>query len=187
MTVTEQPWVLTAPGRTNVRLVLLSYPLLNALGEGNAARASGLSPAELSPYLLGAECRGLWSYRSEQIAAQPADLIWVTRLIVDAGSSVAVGVAGFHGRPDEKGMVELGYRVEPVHRRRGYARAALEILLKTAGEDSRVSIVRATVSPDNAPSRALIDQYGFVEVGEQWDDEDGLEIIFEVAASAYAN
>ena len=25
-------------------------------------------------------------------------------------------------------------------------------------------------------------QYGFTEVGEQWDDEDGLEIIYEVDA-----
>jgi hypothetical protein len=28
----------------------------------------------------------------------------------------------------------------------------------------------------------LASQYGFVEVGEQWDDEDGLEIIYEVGA-----
>jgi hypothetical protein len=25
-------------------------------------------------------------------------------------------------------------------------------------------------------------QYGFVEIGEQWDDDDGLEIIYEVDA-----
>lgn len=40
------------------------------------------------------------------------------------------------------------------------------------------------MSPDNLASLALIDQYGFREVGEQWDDEDGLETIFEVAASS---
>jgi hypothetical protein len=28
----------------------------------------------------------------------------------------------------------------------------------------------------------LASQYGFTEVGEQWDDEDGLEIIYEVDA-----
>jgi hypothetical protein len=28
----------------------------------------------------------------------------------------------------------------------------------------------------------LASQYGFTEVGEQWDDEDGLEIICERAA-----
>lgn len=43
--------------------------------------------------------------------------------------------------------------------------------------------VRATISPDNEASRNLVLQYGFVEVGEQWDGEDGLETIFEVRAA----
>ena len=42
-----------------------------------------------------------------------------------------------------------------------------------------VKTVRATISPDNAASLALIGSYPFVENGEQWDDEDGREIIFE--------
>jgi hypothetical protein len=31
----------------------------------------------------------------------------------------------------------------------------------------------------------LASQYGFAEVGEQWDEADGLEIIYEVAASRH--
>jgi ribosomal-protein-alanine N-acetyltransferase len=57
-------------------------------------------------------------------------------------------------------------------------------LLKWAQDDASIRTVRASISPDNLASRALVSQYGFVEVGEQWDDEDGLEIIFEVAARA---
>jgi len=79
-------------------------------------------------------------------------------------------------------MVEVGYAVDPAYRRRGYARAALELLLARAARESDVRTVRATVSPDNHASRALILQYGFAEVGEQWDDEDGLELIYEVDA-----
>jgi len=45
-----------------------------------------------------------------------------------------------------------------------------------------VHTVRASIRPDNVASRALVAQYGFVEVGEQWDDEDGLETVFEVSA-----
>ncbi|SJM64436.1 hypothetical protein FM101_08585 [Arthrobacter rhombi] len=44
-------------------------------------------------------------------------------------------------------------------------------------------VVRATISPDNHASSSLVEAYGFKEVGEQWDDEDGLEIIFEVEAN----
>jgi hypothetical protein len=39
-----------------------------------------------------------------------------------------------------------------------------------------------TISPDNLASYGLVVQYGFTEVGEQWDEEDGLEIIYEAAA-----
>ena len=31
-------------------------------------------------------------------------------------------------------------------------------------------------------SYRLASQYAFTEVGEQWDDEDGLEIIYEIDA-----
>jgi ribosomal-protein-alanine N-acetyltransferase len=93
-----------------------------------------------------------------------------------------VGKAGFHGPPDEHGMVEVGYAIVPELRRRGYARAALEALLQRAGREPAVRVVRASVSPDNAASLGLIRQYGFVRVGEQWDDEDGLELVYEVAA-----
>lgn len=80
-------------------------------------------------------------------------------------------------------MVEIGYAVDPAYRRQGYARAALEVLLERAAREVDVRTVRATVSPDNAASQNLILQYGFAEVGEQWDDEDGLELIYEVKAN----
>jgi ribosomal-protein-alanine N-acetyltransferase len=96
-----------------------------------------------------------------------------------------VGRAGFHGPPDVTGMVEVGYAIDPVFRRQGYARAALVALLKWAKDDASIVTVRATISPDNLASRALVAQYGFVEVGEQWDDEDGLETIFEVDAHTH--
>ena len=38
----------------------------------------------------------------------------------------------------------------------------------------------ASVSPDNQPSLNLIDQFGFERTGEQWDEEDGLEWVFEL-------
>ena len=77
-------------------------------------------------------------------------------------------------------MVEIGYAIDPVHRRRGYARAALVTLIDTARHDPRVHTVRACIRPDNVPSRNLVDQYGFRVVGEQWDEEDGLEIVLEL-------
>lgn len=184
MTVTELPWTLDGRGLQLVRVPPLA---LHALGEDNATLAMELAPNLLTPYLLGEECQGLWRYRSKQIAENPLDSAWITRIAVDARTSTPVGLAGFHGRPDARGMVEVGYRIDPAFRRQGYARAALEILLDVASRESEVHIVRATISPDNAASRNLISQYNFCEVGEQWDEEDGLETIFEVSASRSAS
>ncbi|WP_010311616.1 hypothetical protein [Saccharopolyspora spinosa] len=55
-------------------------------------------------------------------------------------------------------------------------------LLRRAAADPAVPNMRATIVPDNAASLATIAGFGYVEVGEQWDGEDGLEVIFEVAA-----
>lgn len=169
----------------HVRIVHLAAPVFRALADGDLAAANTASPVPLPEYFASPEWRGTWRRRSEQAGQDPASAAWVTGVIWDEQEQVAVGRAGYHGPPDESGMVEIGYAVDPAYRRRGYARAALEALLQRAAREPRVTTVRVTISPDNAASLALASQYGFAEAGEQWDAEDGLEIIYEVAASRY--
>ncbi len=176
MTVIDRSWPHPDPATCDIRLELIPSEVLHALARGE-------TDAIDSPYLAGSVCSSLWRLRSEQILTTPADHPWVTRLIVDPDAPTPVGVAGFHGAPDDKGMVEVGYRVDPAWRRRGYARRALEILIFEARLHSDVTTVRASISPDDAPSIALVTAYGFVANGEQWDDEDGLEIVYERDAS----
>jgi RimJ/RimL family protein N-acetyltransferase len=54
-----------------------------------------------------------------------------------------------------------------------------------AASHPAVRTLRATFTPDNAGSRAIIEGAGFVLVGEQIDEEDGLELIYEIAAADY--
>ncbi|MCC2318509.1 GNAT family N-acetyltransferase [Cellulomonas chengniuliangii] len=182
---------LRAPGSAGpsdprtVELVALQPVTIHALAAGDLDAANVTSPAPLTAYLVESDARHVWGLRSRQVDADPATAQWVTGLIVDPANREVVGRAGFHGPPDAQGMVEVGYSVDPRHprhRRRGYARAALRALLDRARREPSVRVVRATISPDNAASRSLVLQHGFVEVGEQWDDEDGLEIVFEVPA-----
>ena len=49
----------------------------------------------------------------------------------------------------------------------------------------RPHVLRATFTPDNDGSRAIIEAAGFVHVGEQDDDEDGLELVYEIPAADY--
>jgi RimJ/RimL family protein N-acetyltransferase len=168
--------------RPDVRIVHLNGTVFRALAEGDLVAAEAVSPVPLSAYLAGQQCRGLWRMRYEQCDQDPANAAWITGIVWDERQSVAVGAAGFHGPPDSGGMVEIGYRIDPAHRRRGYARAALEALLARAAREPDVHRVRVSIRPDNLPSSRLALQHGFRHIGEQWDDEDGLELVYELPA-----
>ena len=163
-----------------VRIVQLAPETLAALGDGDGDRARRTAPVPLTEWLTGPECRGTWRYRAQQVRATPGDLPWVTGILRDEEAGLSVGRAGFHAAPDEQGMVEAGYAVDPAYRRRGYARAVLELMIRRAQDTAEVRVFRLTISPTNTASLALVAQYPFVAVGEQWDDEDGLETIYEM-------
>ena len=167
-----------------IELVQLPALAIHALADGDLVAANRAAPVTLSPFFVDVGDSGVWRMRSSQITAYPASATWITGAIWDVDRRVTVGRAGYHGPPDALGLVEVGYAVDPACRRQGYARAALEALLARAAREPSVRTVRATITPDNLASRALVAQYGFVEVGEQIDDEDGLETIFEVRARA---
>jgi RimJ/RimL family protein N-acetyltransferase len=159
-----------------VRIVQLDAAALRALATGEPPVTS---PVPLTEHLMGPEHRSLWQRRDRQVTGNPGDAAWVTGVVWDPEREVSVGRAGFHGPPDERGMVEVGYAIDPAHRRRGYGRAALAALLERAAREPAVTVVRASISPDNTASRALAAGFGFEPVGEQWDDEDGLETVHE--------
>ena len=164
----------------SVRIVHLSPEALAALAAGDLAGAVELTGLPLTAYTISDERVGVWRRRATQVVEVPADLPWVTGVLVDDDTGEVVGAAGFHAAPDADGMVEVGYGVDPAHRRRGYARAALLLMIDRARADPSAHVFRVTVSPDTAASLGLVAQLPFVEVGEQWDEEDGLETIFEL-------
>jgi RimJ/RimL family protein N-acetyltransferase len=160
----------------NIRFVQLSPEALAALIDGDLRAASAAAGVELSQYLV--DEAWLWRIRLEQIRREPADAEWIARAAVAEPAGIVVGHGGFHGSPDDDGVIEVAYSVAPEHRRKGYARAMLRALLERADADPRVSAVRASIRPDNRGSRATIAGFGFKKIGEQWDPEDGLEDVF---------
>ncbi|MER8186438.1 GNAT family N-acetyltransferase [Kitasatospora sp. NPDC094015] len=172
----------STPDPVRIRFLDLPAAAMTALLAGDRAAAGVLVGAELDAYFLTEDARWLWGYRLDQLADRPQDAPWLVKVAVAEPGGAVVGYAGFHGAPDEAGTVEVGYSVLPGFRRLGYARAMLAALLRRAAAEPSVATVRATIGPENAGSLATIRDFGFTEVGEQWDERDGLEIIFEVPA-----
>ncbi|WP_308432746.1 GNAT family N-acetyltransferase [Streptomyces chryseus] len=169
----------TRDERQPITCVELDGAVMAALLDGDRAGASARAGVALTDFFLTDSALWLWRYRLGQIADDPAGARWCHRIAVCAPGGAVVGHGGFHGPPDDRGMVELGYAVDPAFRRRGYARATLVELLRRAAAEPAVSTVRASVRPDNAASLATIAGFGFTEVGELWDEVDGMETLYE--------
>ncbi|TDB83191.1 N-acetyltransferase [Actinomadura sp. KC216] len=152
---------------------------MKALLDDDVAGASAAAGVPLTEYFLTDEARFLWRFRLGQLAREPEHARWIVRAVVAEPEGAVVGHAGFHGAPNAGGTVEIAYSVDPAHRRRGYAKAMLTALLDRAASEPSVRTVRASISPENTASLATIAGYGFIEVGEQWDEEDGRELLFE--------
>lgn len=124
-------------------------------------------------------------HRIPRIATDPEAAPYLLRLAVLREAGVVIGSAGFHDRPDESGMIEIGLGVVPEFRGQGYAQEMLHGMWGWVIDQPGVVTLRYTVSPDNAPSQAIIRKLGFTYVGQQIDEEDGPEDIFEMSAAEY--
>ncbi|MFE5402822.1 GNAT family N-acetyltransferase [Streptomyces sp. NPDC056580] len=167
-----------------VRFVELSAKALRALADGDLAGGSAEAGVALDEYFVCDRARWIFGYRADQLAKDPSAAPWITRAAVSEPDGAVVGDAGFHGPPDEAGMVEVGYTVVPGYRRQGYARAMLRALLVRAATEPGVRTVRARIGSDNTASLAAIAGFGFTRVGEQGNERDGLALVFEVPADA---
>lgn len=122
-------------------------------------------------------------FRIADLEVDPSAQPWLGRAIVVTepdGTRRIIGSAGFHQPPDAEGRVEVGYRVEPAWRRQGIATEVVRALFDWAARERRVNRFRASVSPNNVPSLAIIRGFGFRQTGVQIDDIDGKELVFEL-------
>jgi RimJ/RimL family protein N-acetyltransferase len=162
-----------------LELTSMSAALLTALLRGDEAATRDELGLEVPPALLEGRQR-LLHLRLEQIEHDPAAQPWLLRLMVPRrGPRTAVGHIGFHGPPGSDRTVEVGYSVLPEHRGQGLATEACLALFGWASAEHGITRFRASVSPTNQPSLAVVRKLGFRRTGVQWDDVDGEELVFE--------
>jgi RimJ/RimL family protein N-acetyltransferase len=127
-------------------------------------------------------------FRIVDLSMDPDAQPWLGRAIVltePDGTRRIIGSCGFHSPPGGfraapglNDRVEVGYSVELGYRRQGVATEVVHALFDWARAQG-VDRFRASVSPGNVASLAIVGRLGFRQVGVQTDDIDGEELVFE--------
>jgi RimJ/RimL family protein N-acetyltransferase len=129
--------------------------------------------------------QGPLAWRVPQVKADPASNKWFVRWIVLKENREIIGSTSFHGAPDEQGMMEIGLGIESQYQNQGYAKESLLGMWRWVLTFPEVKTLRYTVSPENLPSIAVIKYFGFDFKGQQIDEEDGPEDIFEMDRESF--
>ncbi len=159
----------------------MPVPFMQALLAGDTTAAGASIGAEVRRNLRG-HLEDFLRYRLAQVAADPSIRQWLGRAMVLTeadGTRRVIGTIGFHGPPDDRGRLEIGYSVQSSYRRRGFAREAVRAMLDWAATEHGIHRFIASISPTNEASLALTKGFGFAQTGEQMDEIDGLELMFE--------
>jgi [ribosomal protein S5]-alanine N-acetyltransferase len=170
-------------GTRRLNLAPMSLAVMSAVLTGDWHEAAHLVGSPL-PEEWRRENWGWLQHHVTEAVHDPSSTAWGPRLLLrwaaDAkrqGSIALVGEAGFHGRPDEEGEVEIGYMTAAKHRRQGYAEEAATALLAWAA-DKGVTSCKASVDPLNGPSINLLCKLGFGEAGRYRHAERGEQLLF---------
>jgi [ribosomal protein S5]-alanine N-acetyltransferase len=169
-----------------LELILLSPQVIDALLEDDRAEAERELDASIPADWPDQHDAGFLRYRQRQLERAPQAEPWLVRaVILREPVRTMIGHAGFHGQPGVNGKqdphaVELGYTIFEPYRGRGYATEAAQALMDWAEAEKGMHRFVASISPTNAPSLAIVKKLGFVQTGEQMDEEDGLELVFEL-------
>ena len=138
-----------------------------------------------NPYRVLIDSSGPLGWRVPEVKANPALNKWFVRFIVTKDSREIIGSTSFHGAPDEQGMLEIGLGIEEPFQNQGFAKESLLGMWRWAITFPEVRALRYTVSPDNLPSISVIKHFGFELKGQQLDEIDGPENIYEMSSEVF--
>ena len=124
-------------------------------------------------------------HRLPRIRQNPEYAKYLLRVAVLKDNPIVIASAGFHDAPDSDGMIEIGFSVDKKYQGEGFGQELLHGMWSWVVNDPQIKTLRYTVSPDNLISQHIIKKFGFIFKGQQIDDEDGPEDIYELSAREY--
>lgn len=163
----------------------ISAPELITLFEDRNDALALAGKSFTNPLRVLIDFQGPLAWRVPQVKADPACNKWFVRWIVLKEKKEIIGSTSFHGAPDSEGMLEIGLGIESEYQRQGFAKESLLGMWRWALTFPEVRTFRYTVSPDNEPSIAVIKYFGFEFKGQQMDEIDGAEDIYEMSVADF--
>lgn len=138
-----------------------------------------------NPYRELIDSSGPLAWRVPQVKVKPRLNKWFVRWIVLKQNREIIGSTSFHASPDAEGMIEIGLGINQKFHNQGYGFEALAGMWSWVCAQEGVQILRYTVAASNTASIALVSKFGFNYIGQQIDEIDGPEEIFELSAEKF--
>lgn len=169
---------------TTLRLLLLPCTLqyYEAAIGGNEALSK----------VLGAKVPDRWTEFPEavlvaydKLKSDPSLTGWFFYLFIHRNERTLMGTGGFKGKPDEKGVVEIGYEVHPNYREQGYATEAAQAFVQFAFEHPKVQKVIAHTLPEYNAAVKVLQKCGMQFAGTEKDPDDGEIWRWEIDRAAW--
>ena len=138
-----------------------------------------------NPFRVLMNDSGPLAWRVPQVKVDCSLNKWFVRWIVLKSTNEIIGSTSFHGAPNEEGMIEIGLGIDRKFQGLGFGFETLLGMWSWVCEQEGVETLRYTVSAENTASIALINKFGFKHVGQQIDDEDGPEEMYELSVADF--
>ena len=95
----------------------------------------------------------------EAMEQDPLGRVW-DGIILNKADRVAIGGIGFHGPPDEAGMVEIGYNIIPAYEGQGYATEMARRVIDWAFQMPGIERITVQCLDDNIDSIRVLEKVG---------------------------
>lgn len=85
-------------------------------------------------------------------------------MIIKKDNFKVIGDIGFHGKPDEKGEVEIGYGLIPEEWSKGFGYEAVRAIMDWTLSQESVKVIKADCLINNIPSARILEKAGMKEI-----------------------
>jgi Acetyltransferases, including N-acetylases of ribosomal proteins len=89
------------------------------------------------------------------------DLFYTMWIMIEKKLKAIIGGICFHGEPDEKGEVEIGYGTDSDYQNKGYMTETIFGLIQWAKNDKRIQSIKAETDKTNTASIVVLEKNNF--------------------------